>query len=535
MKKNHTNEPHYTKLVMPRQLVLPLDYGMLIKETAPVRLLDAVLEELDYTELQHLYSPKGRKSKVPPHILFKIFVYAMSNGVYSTRMIQQQCEENINYMWLLQGYSAPSHMTFQRFFARCTLDILLNLFSQLMEAINRRDTLTFNEVFVDGTKLEANANKYTFVWRKAVQKRLDTLPSKLAILKQDIWNELGLDTHCMNDECIYTFLAKEIEVHHMELVQGKGKHKTPLQRLYERAEDLYEKRKEYEQQLYIMGERNSYSKTDHDATFMRMKEDHMRNGQLKPAYNVQLAVHSEYIMGVGVFPNPNDTNTLIPFVQQLERLHTQRFKYVVADAGYDSHENLAWLKHNQYLSCIKPQYYERQKTKAWTTDISKARNMQYIPEKDLFICAKGRQLRYAHTRNIKKKTGFVSERKVYICESCNRCGYKKECQRYMKPTSVNPVKRVEITPAYDTVLAENQDRLISDTGVQLRINRSIQVEGVFGVLKQDLGFRRFLHRGSGNVHKILYLLAMGFNLAKLHNRIQAGRIHTALFTAKETA
>ena len=233
MNKNHTNEPNYTKLVMPRQLVLPLDYGMLIKETASVRLLDAVLEELDYKELQHLYSLKGRKSKVPPHILFKIFVYAMSNGVYSTRMIQQQCEENINYMWLLQGYSAPSHMTFQRFFARCTLDILMNLFSQLMEAINRHDTLTFNEVFIDGTKLEANANKYTFVWRKAVQKRLDTLPSKLAILKKDIWNELGLDTHCMNDEYIYTFLAKEIEVQHMELVQGKGKHKTPLQRLYE--------------------------------------------------------------------------------------------------------------------------------------------------------------------------------------------------------------------------------------------------------------------------------------------------------------
>ena len=375
MNKNHTNESNYTKLVMPRQLVLPLDYGILIKETAPVRLLDAVLEELDYKELQHLYSPKGRKSKVPPHILFKIFVYAMSNGVYSTRMIQQQCEENINYMWLLQGYSAPSHMTFQRFFARCTLDILMNLFSQMMEAINRRDTLTFNEVFIDGTKLEANANKYTFVWRKAVQKRLDTLPSKLAILKQDIWNELGLDTHCMNDECIYTFLAKEIEVQHME----------------------------------------------------------------------------------------------------------------------------------------------------------------YIPEEDVFICAKGSKLKYALTRNAKNKTGFISERKVYVCESCNRCGYKKECQRYMKPTTVNPVKRIEITPAYDAVLAENQDRLLSDTGIQLRINRSIQVEGAFGVLKQDLGFRRFLHRGSGKVHKMLYLLAMGFNIEKLHNRIQAGRVNTTLFTAKETA
>ena len=189
----------------------------------------------------------------------------------------------------------------------------------------------------------------------------------------------------MNDECIYTFLAKEIELHHMELVQGKGKHKTPLQRLYERAEDLYEKLKEYE--------------------------------------------------------------------QQLEQIHSRRFTYVVADAGYDSHENLTWLKNNQYLSCIKPQYYEKAKTRAWAKDISKAEN----------------------------KTGFISERKVYICEFCNRCGYKKECQRYVKQTTVNPVKRIETTPAYDAVLAENQDRLLSNTGIQLRINRSIQVEGAFGV------------------------------------------------------
>ena len=159
-------------------------------------------------------------------------------------------------------------------------------------------------------------------------------------------------------------------------------------------------------------------------------------------------------MGVGVFAKPNDTNTLIPFVQQLEQIHSRRFTYVVADAGYDSHENLTWLKNNQYLSCIKPQYYEKAKTRAWAKDISKARNMEYIPEEDAFICAKGRKLKYALTRNAKNKTGFISERKVYVCESCNRCGYKKECQRYMKPTTVNPVKRIEITPAYDAVLAE---------------------------------------------------------------------------------
>lgn len=535
MQNNHTNYDNYNKKVAPRQLVLPLDYGIVIKETAPVRLLDAVLEELDYTELQHLYSPKGRKSKVPPHILFKIFIFAMSNGIYSTRMIQQQCEENIHYMWLLQGYPCPSHMTFQRFFARCTRKVLANLFGQLIEAINRRDLLTFNEVFIDGTKLEANANKYTFVWKKSIQKQLAKLPDKLALLKADIYKHCGIDVSTMNDELVYVFLEREIQRRHITFVSGKGSRKTIWQRLYERAKQLYNKRKEYEIHLEIMGARNSYSKTDHDATFMRMKEDHMRNGQLKPAYNVQLAVHAEYIMGVEVFPNPNDTNTLIPFVKQLESLHEQKFNYIVADAGYDSYENLKWLAEHNYLSCIKPRDYERSKHKAWHTDISKARNMEYILTNDTYICANGRKLSYVHTKKNRSQSGFTYESKVYICESCEHCELRAGCQRYVKDLETAGPKRIEITPEYNALLADNAARITSDGGIQLRTNRSIQVEGAFGVLKQDYGFKRFLHRGTGNIQKMLYLLAMGFNIAKLHNRIQGGRANRPLFLVKQIA
>lgn len=535
MLQNHTNYENYTKLAMPRQLVLPLDYGLMIKETAPVRLLDVVLEELNYTELQHLYSPKGRKSKVPPHILFKIFIFAMSNGVYSTRMMQQQCEENINYIWLLQGYPCPSHMTFQRFFSRCTFETLASLFAQLMEAISRRDNLSFNEVFIDGTKLEANANKYTFVWKKAIQKQLVKLPDKLTALKEDIFKLCGVDVSAMNDELVYVFLDKEVRRRHIIFVHGKGSRKTPWQRLYERAEQLYDKRKEYEKHLAIMEERNSYSKTDHDATFMRMKDDHMRNGQLKPAYNIQLAVHAEYIMGVGVFPNPNDTKTLIPFVKELEQIHSQRFTYIVADAGYDSQQNLQWLASHNYLSCIKPRDYEKAKHKAWHTDIGKARNMKYNSSDDAYICANGRTLPYAYTKKNISKSGFVYESKVYICESCEDCTLRPECQRYAKNLKTAGPKRVEITPSYDALLADNKERISSPKGIQLRTNRSIQVEGAFGVLKQDYGFKRVLHRGEGNVKKMLYLLAMGFNMAKLHNRIQSGRANKPLFSIKQPA
>ena len=362
-----------------------------------------------------------------------------------------------------------------------------------------------------------------------------TLPSKLALLQQDVYTELGIDASQMNDELLCQVLAKEIELQGIEFVYGKGKHKTAWQRLYERAVALVDKRKEYEMHLAIMGERNSYSKTDPDATFMRMKEDHMRNGQLKPGYNIQIAVHSEYIMGVGVFPNPNDTNTLIPFLQHLESLHTSKFNYIVADAGYDSFENLLWLEEQEYLSCIKPKDYERSKQRKWKADISKARNMKYIAAEDAFICAKGRRLKYSHVRRSKSKTGFTWESKVYVCESCHRCGYKSECQRYAKKTTKNPTKQICITPGYDSVLQKNQERIVSAEGIRLRTNRSIQVEGAFGVLKQDLQFRRLLHRGNDHVRKMLYLLAMGFNISKLHHRIQKDRIHTPLFYQKEIA
>lgn len=227
-----------------------------------------------------------------------------------------------------------------------------------------------------------------------------------------------------------------------------------------------------------------------------------------------------------LFPNPNDTNTLIPFLHHLESLYTSKFRYIVADAGYDSYENLLWLEEKGYLSCIKPKDYERSKQRKWKTDISKAHNMEYLSKEDTFLCAKGRKLYFSHCRKSKSKTGFTWESKVYVCESCNRCGYKSECQRYAKKSTKNPIKQICVAPRYDSVLQKSRERILSPEGIQLLTNRSIQVEGAFGVLKQDFQFRRLLHRGNDQVRKMLYLLTMGFNISKLHHRIQDNRIHT---------
>ena len=505
----------------------------MINENEPVRLLDTVLEELDYTELLHLYSSKGRKSAVSPVLFFKVFVFGMLEGIYSLRGLQRQCEVNIHYKWLLQSFKVPSHMAFGRFLKRLTVPVLNNLFAQFIKVLSEYDSITFEEAFIDGTKIEANANRYTFVWKKNVIKSLGKLKEKLSCVCQKLLALTGADTSSLSDTGLLDYLSKECKDSDVEFVHGTGKHKQPLQKIYEECEALVEKRIEKETQLKIMGERNSYSKTDHAATFMRMKEDHMGNGQLKPAYNIQLAVQSEYILGVGIFANPTDTRTLIPFLQQLETLHRRKIEHVVADAGYDSEENLAWLEGNGYLSVIKPKTYEVNKKRSCARQIGRAENMEYDEDKNEYICAKGRRLRYVGTTTQKNSSGYTRESKVYQCSNCNYCSKRSECQRSFAENGPTRNKRIFIAENYLKLQEKNMQLFSSTKGILLRINRSIQVEGSFGVMKEDFKYKRMLRRGNENVYKELLMLAFGFNLRKLHNRIQSGRLGTRLFAVKE--
>ena len=518
LKLDHKN---YNKFSTVRQLVLPLDYSQMIPETEPVRLLDAVLEELDYTALLRLYSPQGRKSTVPPKILFKIIVFAMLEGIYSLRAIQRQCLVNIQYMWLLQGYKAPSHMTIGRFYERLTVPVLENLFSQFIHVLSEADSVTMDEVYIDGTKLEANANRYTFVWRKNIERGLKKLKEKYPVFREEVSQALLPGTENLKDTDLLAALAGKCKEEEIHFISGTGHRKPALQKAFEECEAFCAKRQEYEKHLSVLGERNSYSKTDPDATFMRMKEDHMKNGQLKAAYNVQLAVESEYIVGIGIFPNPTDTRTLIPFLQHMDSCFGLKPKHVVADAGYDSEENLEWLQKHGYESVIKPAQYENGKKKQYKKRIDLPANMKYNPDKDEYSCAKGRKLVFEKIQKKKHESGYVSESYVYRCTNCQYCGFRKQCQRQ---GNRKQNKAIYINKKYNGLQQENVERFLSEDGIRLRVNRSIQVEGAFGQIKEDYSYKRILRRGNDAVYKELLFLALGFNIRKLHNRIQEDRL-----------
>lgn len=507
-------------------MVLPLDYGISLEQDRLVCILDAVLERMDYTKLLHLYSVKGRNPRIPPNILFKIIVFAMAEGTYSLRGMAHQCEVNIEYIWLLQGYPAPSHMTIGRFFKRIPLPVLVDLFTQLVRILGELDSVDFQEWYIDGTKLEANANRYTFVWKKRILKGIQRLKQKRYVLQEALLAVTGMDTFTMDDDDLLGSIAAVCQKEQVLFVHGQGHRKTELQRLFEQTAAIREKQQEYDEHLRRMGTRNSYSKTDWDATFMRMKEDPMKNGQLKPAYNVQLAVQSEYIVGIGLFPNPTDTKTMIPFLTQLESVYGTTADTIVADAGYDSEENLDWLFRRQRTALIKPNLYERKKKKTFAKRIGRRENMEYDSATDTYRCAKGRRLSFVKEQRYKnRQSSYERHVRIYRCENCQYCGKRSVCQPARYGTQTKHNKQVQSNPHYNALLQRVNQEMNSTRGIRLRINRSIQVEGAFGVLKDDYRYRRIQRRGKEKVLKELLFVGMGFNLRKLQSRYQNGRIH----------
>jgi hypothetical protein len=275
--------------------------------------------------------------------------------------------------------------------------------------------------------------------------------------------------------------------------------------------------------------RNSYSKTDPDATFMHMKEDHMRNGQLKPGYNVQIAVNSEYITGVAAFSNRTDSGTLQPFLRQLERQHRQKYQTVVADAGYESLDNYRYLEGNGQISFIKPINYETQKTKKFKVQIGRRENMHYDEQENCYICADGRKLHFRHESAQLDKQERFHTMAYYRCENCVNCPQRQAC---CKANDDKP-KEINVSTELLRLSKESQDNITTQEGIQLCVNRSIQVESAFGVLKNDRKFKRFLMRGKTNISTELYILCLTYDLKELWSKCNAGRLQTHLFSVQK--
>lgn len=542
MTKHIKLQKDYTASCLYYQIKLPLDIEKNIPSDDSVRLLSAFVEGMELSDLYNTYG-KIKKDQVSPRQLLKIVIYAGMNRIYSSHDIEKSCRRDINFMYLLEGKPSPDHATIARFISLHLSQCSSNILAEVSNILYELGEISGRHIFIDGTKIESVSNRYTFVWKKAVTKNQSKLFAKITELIAECEEMYGLKLVYQDSISLHSLkrIRKKLyaikESEGITFVHGIGRRKSAIQKSIESLETYIEKLKEYTHKLYTCGERNSYSKTDPDATFMRMKEDHMLNGQLKPAYNLQHGVDSEYITWLTVNPNPTDTKTLIPFLKDMEQ--NLRFKYteIVADAGYESEENYLFIETNGQTAFIKPNNYEISKKRRFKTDIGKMENMDYDKENDFYICKNNQKLTVPYEKKGKTATGYRRTTTVYKCSDCSGCPYKTDCIKgnNCKTSMEQRNKRLYVSKTMKQKRAEDLERITSPYGIQLRVNRSIQAEGSFASVKQDMEFRRYMYRGKENVTAQSVILAIAHNINKLHNKIQTEKTGQHLFKLKETA
>lgn len=528
----------YTAMTNGFQLVMPLDCEVNIEKNAPVRLLNAVMERMDYSKLYAAYSRLGR-IEYSPKILLKIMVYGYMRKQISSRALEACCRENLHFIYLLEGQRAPDHNTINRFRKNIlTQEAGQDILCQLVVLLHERGLLSLEAAFIDGTKIEANANKYSFVWKKATAKKTEKLLKKIHDELPAKLKEVGIRFH-VPEKIAARQLKKlrkrihaRIKADGIELVSGKGKRKTRLQRLSEWVDQCLAKLKQYTNDIHICGNRNSYSKTDHDATFMHMKEDYMRNGQLKPGYNVNVATCSDFIIGSYISSDRNDVHTLIPFMEQLQKNYAGRnIGSVVVDSGYESEENYCWFEaHPETELYVKPSNHEAAKHKKYRTDISRRENMAYDAQTDTYTCANGKLLQKTQEKKTHTASGLEITTSVYECGECDGCPLKEKCIRACgskKPLEERH-KVIYVSKRFAEQRQAMEAKISSPKGCLLRVNRSIQAEGNFAYVKQNLDFRRFLLRGSTKVAAEWLLFSLALNILHLHHKIQNRRLGSGL-------
>ena len=421
----------------------------------------------------------------------------------------------------LMDHETPSYRTFGYFINEVLGDSIEEIFSDINQKIFETERVDLQHLYIDGSKFEANANKYSWVWKKATEKSRYRLFDKITKLLQEINEEIAYTGTklCINTEYAPEYLkeaaskyAQMWQIDETTFVHGRGRHKTMQQRHYEKLMEYAEKLEEYVEKIHICGEeRNSYSKTDHSATFMRIKTDYMGNDQLLPAYNVQVGVADEYIAVVDVNQYRSDMDCFVPLMEKFKEIYGFYPKYPVADAGYGSYNNYIFCEQNGMEKYMKFPMYKKETTdKKYHGDPFRAVNFP-IGEDGIMRCPNGKAFHLQYRKTI-KGNAYGRQEEVYQCEDCAGCPYAEQC----KKTDGNRTVRVncELTAMHREVIAN----LESSQGALLRMNRSIQAEGTFGIMKNDRWYKRIVRRGMESVRLEVFLVSIGQNLYKFHNK-----------------
>lgn len=512
------------------QTTLPLDMEQFIPETDVAFAVNSLVEAIPPHLFDELEQQLGRPA-YHPKMMLKILLYAYTQRVFSGRKIECLLDDSYRMRWLA-NHEQVRYRTINRFRNHeTTAQLLAEAFVLFRRQLITNQVIDNEAIFIDGTKIEADANKFSFVWRKAATRYERALDEKSEAFYQALYQEEILP--CLKEEEQSDGLSSdqlEEVAHHLEAElhetntqlaqeqspkkQSQLKRKRRVYKKYLRQvqADYLPRKQKYERYRRLFQERNSFSKTDTDATFMRMKDDYMRNGQLKPGYNLQIATENQYILAYDLFPNPTDTKTLAPFLDSFLEQHKELPEYIVADAGYGSEQNYMYIYdvlHKTPLITYST-YYKESKKKNKENPFN-VENWRYLQEQDEYICPAKRPVPFKGYSRIKDKGGFVRDFKVYECEDCRACPVRSQCTR----SKGTQKRQLLVNNSWRYFKAECKKKLLEEKTGSIYRRRKVDVEPVFGHLKAHLAFHRFHLRGKQGATIDVGLALMALNLRKL--------------------
>lgn len=494
----------------PDQLTfLPYKLEELVPAGHPVRIVKQVVDAVDVKPINRKYKGGGASS-FHPRLMLKLLVYGYLTNTYSSRKLEEQAVQNVHFMWLL-GMKKPDHNTINRFRSEKLSGVLKQIFSQIVLLLQQEGIVSLKEaVFTDGTKIESVANKYTFVWGKSIKNSKEKMKAQLdelwgyaqSVAAEELKDTAPLEYSEINPEKVKETISKI----NAALEDKEDADKKVKQKLNYAKKHWPENLARYDEQERLLAGRNSMSKTDPDATFMRMKEDHMLNGQLKPGYNLQISTQEQFILNYTLHQTSTDYQTLPSHIDQYEALYKEIPKAIVADAGYGSDENYGVLEQKGIEAYIKYNTFDQEQhkgIKAFSND-----SLHYNETDNYLTCPMGQRMQHIGDGQRVTSSGFVQLISRYRAQNCEGCPMRGVCHKAMGN------RIVEINHSLRKHKQAAKERLNTEQGIKYRKQRPADVEPVFAQLKHNHGFRRFLLKGMSKTEVEIGLLSIAHNLRK---------------------
>ena len=445
----------------------------------------------------------GGRPTYNPFNMLAMIIYSFAFSFSSLRDLEDRCLNDLRVIYIM-NYEQPSYKTIGNFINTVILPNADKIFHTIVKEIIKECSLTLDNLFIDGSKFEANCNKYKFVWKPT------TYHVNLSKKVIDILDKYGIE-HTEDKSGIISSgqIAESIIKIDKILKDNKlnDDEKKACQEAYSTLVNCLDKGKEYELKERICGpNRKSYYRTDFDATAMCLKEDYYSGlgSNMHAAYNVQLCVSNGLISSFLVTNSRNDLYDFIPTLDKFYKYYGYYPKNVCADSGYGSLYNYAYMDEHSINNFVKHQ--------SWQGEVSAKHPRCYnINYDETITCLGGKT---GHKMESDPHHPKMKGATFYKITGCKNCDFSPYCKRYLKVKSEN-FKYFEVNVHLQKYIKESEENLLSTKGIELRVNRSCQVEGAFGIIKQDMGYERFRRITYKKVSLEFMLTALGFNIRKL--------------------